>query len=420
MAQMLLTPFPAPRRQFWLGVALVAAALLLAVLARGVLLAQVEGERGIAAVASSGDIQIGGIRVDVSGKNADEARESGWKLAQRLGWEKLKGPKVSDSQLESMVSAIVIEHEQIGRRRYVATLGVIFDRSRAGGLLGAGGPVEHSAPMLLVPVLYSGGTQTVFEVRNPWQRAWAEYQAGASAIDYVRPSGAGGDSLLLTFGQTERRSRAWWRNILDEFGAADVLMAIARVERQWPGGPVKGTFTARYGPDNRFLESFTLRADSENDVPAMYQKALARFDSIYTGALNRGLLKPDPTLVAQNAQIDPVLAALLAAGRNADAADALLDPAASLPGAATPPPVSVAASTYTVQFASPDASAVDSALAIVRSTAGVQGAATSSIAIGGTSVMKVTFAGGIEELAAALRARGWQVVVGNNALSIRR
>lgn len=420
MAQMLLTPFPAPRRQFWLGVALVAAALLLAVLARGVLLAQVEGERGIAAVASSGDIQIGGIRVDVSGKNADEARESGWKLAQRLGWEKLKGPKVSDSQLESMVSAIVIEHEQIGLRRYLATLGVIFDRSRAGGLLGAGGPVEHSAPMLLVPVLYSGGTQTVFEVRNPWQRAWAEYQAGASAIDYVRPSGAGGDSLLLTFGQTERRSRAWWRNTLDEFGAADVLMAIARVERQWPGGPVKGTFTARYGPDNRFLESFTLRADSENDLPAMYQKALARFDSIYTGALNRGLLKPDPTLVAQNAQIDPVLAALLAASRNADAADALLDPAASLPGAATPPPVSVAASTYTVQFASPDASAVDSALAILRSTAGVQVAATSSIAIGGTSVMKVTFAGGIEELAAALRARGWQVVVGNNALSIRR
>ena len=50
---------------------------------------------------------------------------------------------------------------------------------------------------------------TMFEVRNPWQRAWAEHQFGSSAIDYVRPAGSGGESLLLTYGQTGRRSRAW-------------------------------------------------------------------------------------------------------------------------------------------------------------------------------------------------------------------
>ena len=44
--------------------------------------------------------------------------------------------------------------------------------------------------------LISGGTETMFEVCNPWQRAWAEYQFGSSAIDYVRPSGSGGESLL--------------------------------------------------------------------------------------------------------------------------------------------------------------------------------------------------------------------------------
>ena len=420
MAQTLSSPLSIPGRQFRLGFVAVAAALLLALLARGVLLAQVEGERGIAPVASSGDIQIGGIKVYVTGKDPDDARENGWKLAQRLGWEKLNGPKISDSDLDGMVAAIVVEQEQIGPRRYIATLGVIFDRTRAGGLLGAGGPVEHSAPMLLVPVLISGGTQTVFEVRNPWQRAWAEYQSGASAIDYVRPSGAGGDSLLLTYGQTARRSRVWWRGILDQFGAADVLMAIARVEREWPGGPVKGTFTARYGPDNRYLGSFTLRAANENGVPEMYRKALSRFDSIYTDALNRGLLKPDPTLVAQGTQLDPVLAALLAAGRQAEAADATVNADAALPGSTVQPPVGGVASSYKVQFASPDASSVDSALAAVRNTSGVQGAVTSSIAIGGTSVMKVTFTGGIEDLAVALRARGWQVIVGNNALSIRR
>jgi hypothetical protein len=84
------------------------------------------------------------------------------------------------------------------------------------------------------------------------------------------------------------------------------------------------------------------------------------------------------------------------------------------------PTAAARAATYVVQFASPDAAAVDAALASVRGTAGVQGASTSSIAIGGTSVMRVTVAGSLEELAAALRSRGWTVSVGSNALSIRR
>ena len=62
--------------------------------------------------------------------------------------------------------------------------------------------------------------------------------------------------------------------MLDQFEAADVLIPVARLERQWPGGPVRGTFTARYGPDNRMLESFTLTANSEETVPQMLNTAL--------------------------------------------------------------------------------------------------------------------------------------------------
>src|SRR5690606_37729206 len=138
------------------------------------------------------------------------------------------------------------------------------------------GALSRSAPLLVLPVLHSGGVRQVFEVRNPWQRAWATFQAGASPIDYVRPVGAGGESLILTAGQAERRSRLWWRNVLDQFGAADVIIPTARLERQWPGGPVHGTFTARYGPDNRFLDSFSLTAPSEKDLPAMLDKAVLR------------------------------------------------------------------------------------------------------------------------------------------------
>ncbi|MBO9499410.1 MAG: heavy-metal-associated domain-containing protein [Novosphingobium sp.] len=393
--------------------------------------AQVEGDRGIAAVASTTDISIGGIDVNVTGKDSEDARENGWQLAQRLGWEKLGGPKISDSQLSSMVSAIVIEHEQIGPRRYIARLGVVFDRTRAGAMLGAGGPQAHSAPMLTIPVLKSGGTYTVYEVRNAWQRAWAEYQAGASAIDYVRPSGAGSDSLLINYGQVGRRSRIWWRNVLDSFGAADVLVPIAELERQWPGGPVKGTFTARYGPDNTFLESFSLTAANEQQVPAMLTQAIQRFDQIYTGALGRGLLQPDPTLRADRLQLNPTVAALIAAERNAQSAEAAAAAAAATVGDETateappttapsqaPPPV--AAGSYVVQFNTPTAAAMDAALAAVRATPGVRAAGISSTAIGGVSVMRVTYSGDLSALAAALRARGWNVAQNAGGLGISK
>lgn len=398
----------------------VGAGLVLAVFGGARLLAQIEGERGIAPLATSTDIMVSGIAVNTTGKTADEARKAGWKLAIRKGWEKIDGPAISDGQLDSMVAAVVVEREQIGPRRYVATLGVIFDRARAGQFVGAGsgGQARASAPMLVIPILESAGTAQVFEVRGAWQRAWAQFNASASPIDYVRANGAGADSLLLTAGQAGRRSRLWWRHVLDQFGAADVLVPIARLERQWPGGPVRGTFTARYGPDNTFLESFVLTANTEAGVPAMLNQALVRMDRIYADALGRGLLKPDPTLVAEQNAIDAALAALIEALRpDEKPAEAAATPTDAPTATATTPSV---ISTFVVQFASPDAAAVDAALGAVRGVPGVQGAATSSLAIGGTSVMRVTTTTDLEGLAAALRAAGWRVQVGSNALAIRR
>ena len=228
-------------------------------------------------------------------------------------------------------------------------------------------------------------------------------------------------------------------------------MPIARIERQWPGGPVKGIFTARYGPDNIWLDSFTLTARRRGRARHA-GRGPARLDAIYTQAYRQGLLEPDATLSIDHPAIDPALAGLIAQGEQQRAAEeqrveaqsraaadmalnpgALLGPEAAIdgPGALPGSPCASTrplrhekprptASAVTVQFASPDAQAVDAALAGVRATPGVASAATTSIAIGGTSVMRVTYAGTLQELAAALRARGWQVSVAGNVLRIRR
>ena len=126
--------------------------------------AQVGGERGIAPVASSSDIQVSGIEVDVRADSGSAARAQAWEEAQRKAWERLDGPQLSDSQIAGLVSAIVIEREQLGPKRYIATLGVVFDRQRASRYLGSEGEARRSAPMLLLPVR-AGSTMSARRVQ---------------------------------------------------------------------------------------------------------------------------------------------------------------------------------------------------------------------------------------------------------------
>ena len=408
-------------------------ALVLAAVVVAVSFAQVGGDRGIAPVAASRDISVGGIEVDTRGDSATEARQAGWDEAAVLAWKKIEGPDLPESQIASFVSSIVIEREQIGPKRYIARLGVIFDRERAGRFLGGEVEARQSAPMLLIPVTVTAGTQTVYERRNPFQRAWAEFNPGTSRIQYVRPSGAGGDSLLVTYGQTGRRSRTWWRNVLDQFDASNVLVAIAELDYAYPGGPVAGTFTARYGPDSRVLDTFELRANSAAELPAMLARAVTRFDVIYQRALSAGRLRVDPTLDLGEVRIDPRIAALIERGRQADArvraeratADRARSAQTSEDGAITDapvnrPPPEGSVALYTVQVATPDTDAFNGAFAAVRGASNVRAVGTRSTAIGGTSVLTVSFAGSIGDLAQSLRAAGFTVQQGGSSLTISR
>jgi hypothetical protein len=287
---------------------LVLLALFVALLGGGTVVAQLEsGDRGIPPLDSSSTFEIGGIKVDVAAKDAESARLAGWRLAQREGFRRLwaqmhkrpasEAPDLPDSTLDGLVSSISIEQERIAPGRYIATLGVLFDRARSAGLLGAEGPVRRSAPLLLVPIMVSGGTETSVELRNAWQRAWAEYRTVNSAIDYVRISGQGIDPLLVTAAQTRRPGRGMWRYIVNFYGAADLLVAEAQVHRVYPGGPAVGRFIGYFGADRRPLGSFTLRAADSAGVPRMMAEAVARMDALYTRWLEAGELTPDPTLV---------------------------------------------------------------------------------------------------------------------------
>jgi hypothetical protein len=391
------------RRRFFAPLLLLIAALGIS----GAIYAQLEsGDRGIAPIDSSGTLEVTGIHVDVGGEDAQSARYAGWRIAQRQGfrmlWAKMhnapvnQAPNLPDGTLDQIVSSIIVNGEQIGPRRYIADLGVLFDRARAAQFLGVeGGEVQRSVPMLLIPITVSGGTATSVELRNAWQRAWAQFRTSQSAIDYVRVSGMGADPLLINASQAGRPGRGWWRNLLDLYGASDILVAEVQLQRLYPGGPARARFIARHGPDNQIVGGFTLTAPNSDAIPGMMAEGVQRMDQLYTQALAAGALSRDPSLNQPPPPPMPELPVEQPVAR----------PAAN--------------NAYQVQVTGPDVNSYNFAMAHLRTLPGVVSATPQQINANGTSYILVTYHGDISQLASALLARGWIVESSGTVVKIR-
>ncbi len=410
--------FPSKKARRWA----LAAVLTLVIGGGGAVFAQVEaGDRGIAPVGNSSDLIADNITIDVLADSPEAARTKGWQEAQRRGWAALyrqthggtAAPALSDSVLDSIVTAIVIQQEQIGLGRYRATLGVQFDRARAGQILGISGRVLRSPPLLVVPIVYENGVAQSFERRSEWQRAWAQFRTADSTIDYVRTGGFGADTLLLNPGQQRRRSRGWWRDILNQYGASDVIFPTVRIERSWPGGPVIGYFSARSGPDNMLLGSFALQVRSPAGLRRLMQDGARRMDALFTAALADGRLRTDPSLIIEA----PVAAEEIEMTEEALPEEAV---EGATPTDQSPVATPQASGDFSIQIETPDSLGVIAAENALRSVGGVESANASSIAVGGVSVIRVRFRGSAADLRAALSSAGYRVAQSGNNFRISR
>jgi len=366
------------------------------------------GSRGILPIDTSGQLEIDGIHVDVGAKDSVTARYAAWRIAQREGFKKLyaemhhvpvsQAPNLPDSALDQIVSSIDVDREQIGPNRYIADLGVMFDRARAAQYFGVsgGGEVRRSVPMLLIPVTITAGTATSVELKNSWQRAWAYFRTGDSPIDYVRISGLGVDPVLVNAAQLNRPGRGWWRNIIDAYGAADILVAEVQLERLYPGGPARARFIGRHGPDNEIIGGFTLTAKNSDQLQAMMSLGARKMDALFTAALAAGRLERDSTL-----NLPPPPVEIL--------------PEEEVAPVETGP----AANAFQVQVSGKDVNAYNFAMAHLRTMGGVESASPQQINPGGTSYILVTFKGDIGSLASALAARGWVVESAGTVIKIK-
>jgi hypothetical protein len=205
----------------------------------------------------------------------------------------------------------------------------------------------------------------------------------------------GADPLLINAAQTRRPGRGWWRSLLEMYGASDVLIAEVQLQRLYPGGPARGRFIAKHGPDGEIIGGFTLTASNSDAIPAMMAQGAERIDALFGQALAAGRLNRDSSLD--------------------------LPPPPVLPELPTQPKAAAPVSAFTqiqVQVTGKNVNIYNFAMAHLHTLAGVQSATPQQINPGGTSYILVSYKGSIAQLAAALSGRGWVAEAAGSVIRI--
>lgn len=123
-----------------------------------------------------------GVPAEATAENGVVARERAFAAGRRAAWNRLAAelgataPSVSDSQLESMVTSIVIEQERVTPTRYSGRITVNFNPGRARGLLGSRAPSGSAADAAGVPG-GGGGVAALPSAPSTFVEAIATYRS---------------------------------------------------------------------------------------------------------------------------------------------------------------------------------------------------------------------------------------------------
>lgn len=139
-----------------------------------------------------------GVPAEATAENAVLARERALASGRRIAWERLVaeagvpgGVPLSDSQIEQMVSSIVIEQERITPTRYAGRITVNFNPSRVRSILAGRAPglppappSEEPPPIAARPGASPGGPA------SNWLEVVATYRSMAEWLELRRRLGA--------------------------------------------------------------------------------------------------------------------------------------------------------------------------------------------------------------------------------------
>ncbi|MDF1791165.1 MAG: DUF2066 domain-containing protein [Thalassobaculaceae bacterium] len=240
--------------------------------------------------ASAQDIYtVRGVPVDVTADGPSAAREQAVREGRRKAFERLVSRLVpggsaravaqrSDSELANLALGFEVADERTSAVRYIASMTYSFDPGRVRSLLMSAGvqfAETRSLPVLVIPVLDSGGGPILWEEGNPFRAAWSNTTIETGLVPFVVPYGDIADVRDLTTGQATSGDEKALGRIAERYGARDAVVVEATPRA---GGAVEIS-VERIGPSGfgtTLVETVTPAADAGGGDAARYVAAVRR------------------------------------------------------------------------------------------------------------------------------------------------
>jgi hypothetical protein len=238
----------------------------------------------------TGMIAVRGIDVDVTAGNAVDAREKAVLQGQRKGLRQAllmlapsanvdQMPPLSDSQITDLVADYDVESEQTSTVRYSGKLTFRYRLDGLTALLqqnGIGAATTPSPPVLLLPVMVSGGKNILWEDGNAWRAAWASHPPSTGLVPIMLPKGDAADTAAITADQAASGDMTKIQALAAHYGVGDVAVAILRSD---PASQALAINVVRYsiaGPSGGFQDQLTPPAGSTTTPDTLYAAAIDR------------------------------------------------------------------------------------------------------------------------------------------------
>lgn len=204
---------------------------------------------GSAAPSGTVDVFVAeSIPVDVTAGSVGEARERGLVQGRIAGFRKIverlvaredlsRVPQVGANQIIDMVREFSIANERSSAVRYLADLTVRFNPNAVRQLLrDADVPFTEtvSKPLVVLPVLVSGGTETLWGGTNPWHDAWLRTPPDGGLLPLIVPPGDAEDAAQVSAAQAAMPDVMALATLAERYRAGGVLVAAARFDGEGP------------------------------------------------------------------------------------------------------------------------------------------------------------------------------------------
>ncbi len=201
---------------------------------------------GLAPARAAPVFSVADVTVDVTAKDAAAARKQARIDGQRDAFRRLlrrivlaadyaRLPTPSDREITNLVRSFEVANERVAPNRYLASLTFHFKPEEIGRYLRTQSipyAVTLSRPVIVLPLFRTRNGLLLWEDGNPWRDAWLALPPGDGLVPVIVPIGGLADLALVSAEQAEAGDRDRLARLADRYGATEVVVAKAEVERE--------------------------------------------------------------------------------------------------------------------------------------------------------------------------------------------